>query len=568
MKNVHGVLSLARVGAPLLFSLAMACASSELPDPPSTACVADTDCPGGVCDLETGLCDRVTPPLDMDAGLDLPPVADMSEDLPPVADMNMPDLAMPDMAPDLGPVSEFSGCKADADCRSWQSCDVALGRCGDARVECTQDGECGSGACLAGRCAASCGPGAACPADLSCAQLDDTRSVCVALCDAFKPTDPCGPDLQCNPYFGSRGLCEGVGTTAPGAACAPDLGPQGCEQGAFCGGVRDADVCRTLCKTDAQCGAGETCLVAFGTEADTAGVCVKRCGAIGSESPASCAAGEGCQGYSSSLAVCLPEGSAQVGQRCTFDGSVYCKAGLRCTPGGPGALGDDPSEGVCSRQCVPGAAQTGCIGGELCTAFTDDAQAGVCRTTCNASLDDSSNGCNALLGRCLGLDADSRLSNTPATSGTCYPPGALANGADCELDDPLSCNADDICVDRASFFGSTMSSTGGQCTRSCVAYDYTGSPSRCAANERCAPVFAGNRIGFCSSANVGARTTIGASCAAADGGKWCNDSALCLDWVGTALTCQVVCFNDSSVCATGQQCVLIDPGNSELGYCR
>jgi hypothetical protein len=475
-----------------------------------------------------------------------------------------------DMSQDMRPTSDFSGCTADAQCNTWQTCNVALGRCQDARALCQDDSTCSGGArCVAGRCSAACGQGQpACPAGLTCAQISDTASVCVALCDAFQSPDRCGPDLQCNPYFGSRGLCEGTGTSDRGSMCDPDFGPQTCKSGLFCSEIRGDFSCRQLCKVDADCGANQACLTAFGEGNNTAGLCVTRCGAIGSENPAACAAGEGCQGLSSSLAVCFPEGTAQAGQRCTFDGSIYCRAGLRCSPAGPGALTDAPTEGVCTRQCVPGAAQSGCAGNEICTPFTDDPQAGLCRQTCNTSLDDAQNGCNPLLARCLGLNADERLSNTPATSGTCYPQGTLANGAACDLADPLACNADDICVDRMSYFGRTMDSTGGQCTRSCVAYDYTNSPSRCSAGQFCAPVFAGNRIGFCSSANVASqRYNIGAACSSADAAKWCNDSALCLDWVGTALSCRRVCFNDSSVCAVGQSCILVDPGNSRLGYC-
>jgi hypothetical protein len=569
---IHPLRSYVRRCAPLLLTLSLACASAEPPSGSPIECASDAECPGGVCDLLLGQCQRVEPPLDMPVTPDMPVIIDMS-DMPATPDMETPDMPVdmtPDMRPDMGPTSEFSGCTADAQCNSWQTCNVALGRCQDARSLCQQDNNCTNGAlCIGGRCSALCGQGQpACPADLSCAQAGEGVSACVALCDAFRTPDPCGPDLQCNPYFGARGLCEGVGTSEPGDMCDPDFGPQTCEPGGFCGQLRGDFSCRELCKADADCAANQACLVAFGEAPNTAGLCVTRCGAIGSENAAACGAGEGCQGLSSTLAVCLPEGTAQAGQRCTFDGGVFCRAGLSCSPAGPGALTDDPTEGICVRQCVPGAAQSGCAQGEVCDAFTADPRAGVCRKTCNTSLDDSSNGCEPLRGRCLGLDPADRLSNTPATSGTCYPPGALATGATCELDAPLGCNADDVCVDRGSFFGRDMDSTDGQCTRSCVAYDYTSSPSRCAAGQFCAVAFAGNRLGFCSTANAASRRySVGAACDNADAAKWCNDSALCLDWVGTALSCRVVCFDDDSVCGVGQQCILIDPGNSTLGYC-
>jgi hypothetical protein len=135
-------------------------------------------------------------------------------------------------------------CAVSTDCEPGTGCLMATaGAGGQCQSWCVESASCAPGECMrlaagtdVGLCASGCDPfGAAltgCPTDLACrllpgARFDDLAAAYVTMCA---------------PLGGAGEL----GTCTDSRDCAPGL---------FC----DVDVCRTICRTMAECAVGETC---------------------------------------------------------------------------------------------------------------------------------------------------------------------------------------------------------------------------------------------------------------------------------------------------------------------
>ncbi len=473
------------------------------------------------------------------------------------------------------PAPSFSGCTSDADCDGYQRCDTTLGRCRDTRPTCNVDSDCGTGKiCFSGRCTLDCTSNSvACPTGLSCTQITNAGDyACLAVCDGFQASsNQCGPDTQCVPYYGADlGLCRGVGSNAVGDTCQDDFSADGCQTGSICLQRRGAKTCQSLCAASGTpgCGTGEFCDEVFTNSTDAtknAGACFTNCGGYGSTDDTLCASDEGCQPVSSTQGYCVPNGTAQEGDTCTFDGTTNCQADLVCLPTGTDATSNNPTQGVCASYCDPTAST--CSSGKSCFQVGNDANFGYCETSCDPAQDAASNTCTSGRPRCLpNTDPAS-----PPAAGACAAAGAIADGGSCQLSNPLACSADDLCVvanDANNPLGG--GSTGsGSCTRYCMAFDYASTTSRCGSGAVCAPRYFTLGLGFCTTNTTATPGSAGDTCTFSDEGKWCDDNTLCYDWFGGFNpTCQIPC--DTSLpgtCPSGQSCSSIS-STSTLGICQ
>lgn len=150
----------------------------------------------------------------------------------------------------------------------------------------------------------------------------------------------CGAGQRCALFANDRTnfsvvtACVPAGTGALGAPCtnAMRLGAEdGCGPGLQCTAhTTPSATCQALCREDAHCGAGRTCVRTASEPAS--GLCVTTCAVGGSE----CVEGTTCRGVAGAFlgddqprihAACERTGPAVEGQVCA---SVACQAGLIC----------------------------------------------------------------------------------------------------------------------------------------------------------------------------------------------------------------------------------------------
>ncbi|MFU8802619.1 MAG: hypothetical protein ACNA8W_02310 [Bradymonadaceae bacterium] len=591
----------------LLIATALTACAGDKDDRAQTGeCTRNADCEGGICDTFTNTCQRpVSNQGTPDAGTPdaatpqpdaTPPQPDAT---PPQPDATSP---QPDIIEDAGPdieddedaavdaadadddvsepISAFSGCRNNTDCAGFQTCNVGLGRCEDVRNECTSDGQCaGTEVCLAGLCTpATCHPtNNPCLEDLECVVIDEAGGVgyCVAICEDFdNPPGACAPDTHCMPYLGRDfGFCRGFGTKATGDDCEFDFSADTCQSGKVCLELRGSSTCHDMCSQQGSlsCGADSFCSTIFdGLEddgSDDAGACFFNCGGLADADDTLCGQDEQCYPLSSTEGFCQASGTVAIGGTCRYDGTAYCEAGSYCNATGVDAALGSATQGICMGLCDPNVGQ--CGSGQSCFKDFDDADFGVCAHACDPTAPASTNGCPVGRERCW----PSFQETLPVTDGFCRAGGDIATASPCQLDQPLSCNADDLCVDGTDFFGGATGTVNGTCTRYCLPYDDS-TENRCPTGQVCAPRLIFSAIGFCTTLTSTIGTEAGDSCddANTDNGlTWCGDNLLCLDWRSAALTCEALCYTDvPHTCPTGQSCVDVNPADpdSTFGYCE
>lgn len=197
-------------------------------DPAFTRGICTAPCTDGLCRAGT-VCADLGVAATSDGGAPTPPPA-----ASPDSDPRRPLCLLPcETAVDCPPgllCRWLSGSGAPGQPRWVQACFVATPA--DIGQPCRDpggalaDAACASGSCVdlgaLGLCAATCGPGAACPAGSACATLGDGRSLCLAACDPGGQSCARDPLLACTASGGTGPLGFTVSGGATGATyCAP-----------------------------------------------------------------------------------------------------------------------------------------------------------------------------------------------------------------------------------------------------------------------------------------------------------------------------------------------------------
>ena len=427
-------------------------------------------------------------------------------DAPPPADARCPAVTCPadNLCLDYPQSLDAGGCRSFGQCRTSQDCvgsallpaaQCACGADGSctlrAGADCTQAGQCQSGACLATVagdrlcCASGCAAGLFCSSD---------GARCVA-CE--------GNNVDCNGNSESR--CNGgapVATTCPNG-CTPGTGCNALPPIGFaCPGGQCAGT--AVCQSDVN-GAARCCARNCAAEG-------KVCAADGS---CACSAGQVAAGT-----ACL----LQAGEPCTTN--TQCQNGLTCT------------DGVCCQEACNGTCER-CEGGT-----------GTCVAVAQGQQDNQCSGarqCNGQRGDCrsrLRQPCTSDAANAECTTGNCEPvvgnTSSICCAQDCTGARPFCKSDGSSCVqcETNADCGNGCNITSGQCNPLLDIGKDCGSSAQCGSGALC--LLDQNGRTRCCERNCAAN------------GQVCNGSGRCVvPTVGAGQPCAVGTVN----CSSPLQCI-------------
>jgi hypothetical protein len=309
----------------------------------------------------------------------------------------------------------FAACGSASDCAPGNVCNG--GACGKKRLgqQCLGGAECESGNCVDGVC---CGV-VSCGTCFSCAVAGKAGSCQPIPAGEKDGLNRCTPGGQCD----FTGLCDGAGAcqyAPPSTSCgvasctgATFMPPGNCDGGGHCTQTSTGcgryvcggnNACLTMCTTNADCIAGDTCqsgsctnMKPLGAACVTDGECISNfctegfcCNAKPCGKCLSCA-------RTGSLGTCTPvaAGDADPAAMCLAMSVATCGTTGACD--GAGECASYPTGTMCKPSECPagGAVETDwkCSGGSCissqanCMAYTCHATGNVCLTTCTVDTD-------------------------------------------------------------------------------------------------------------------------------------------------------------------------------------
>jgi hypothetical protein len=273
-----------------------------------------------------------------------------------------------------------SGCSSDSSDGN-AAAGGAGGSVSDGAVDSSSGGSAGNDAAAGASGAAGsadAGPGAGDPCDVFMQDCVDPKA---PKCTLDVTADPIAMDSTCEPSLGTQKDHE------PCERPNDSPGVDTCDKGLWCSAINHVVAtpqereCRKLCKASSECSTGEACVRLNDSDPSgnypagtrIVGACFDTCPDIFDQS--NCVADHKCLSdfepdLKTMVTICLPAGTAKVGESCKANDDCAGAAGCMLDPG--------PDHGTCQPWCDNSAHKT-CAAGQTCLGFQNEAF-GICAT--------------------------------------------------------------------------------------------------------------------------------------------------------------------------------------------